>query len=303
MATRTLEDEREKNRTIRLMTCFSCGAKAPIWALLAGIGAMAGFAGDIFVFTIYLGGIACAVIFALFMKLFSKDQYVSPFIMELPSYHLPQFRNVMAHLWEKLKHYVIKASTIIAASLIVIWFLSNFGWAFWNGLVEIEDSMLASIGKVFGYIFYPMGFSWDVAPGNEPAWFYSVASVTGLVAKEVVADTFITIAGGEEAVESLVLATGISVGGLLAFLVFNLLTVPCFAAVATAKAELPKGQLKWTILFWLGTSYTVALMVRLAFDFFWTLAIIIPVIALIFVGAYLWYRRACKKEELKTLGA
>ena len=92
-----MEDSKEKNRTIRLMTCFSCGAKAPIWALLAAIGSMVGAAGDLFVFSIYLGGIACAIIFALFMKLFSKDQYVSPFIMELPAYHLPQFRNVMKH--------------------------------------------------------------------------------------------------------------------------------------------------------------------------------------------------------------
>ena len=90
MATRTLEDTREKNRTIRLMTCFSCGAKAPIWTMLAAVGALAGMDGGLFLFIIYLGGIACAIIFALFMKLFSKDQYVSPFIMELPSYHLPK---------------------------------------------------------------------------------------------------------------------------------------------------------------------------------------------------------------------
>ena len=88
---------------------------------------------------------------------------------------------------------------------------------------------------------------------------------------------------------------------MLAFLIFNLTTVPCFAAVATAKAELPKGQLKWTILFWLGTSYVVSLMVRLAFDYVWTLAIIIPVIVAIFVCAYLWYRHACTKEELAKL--
>ena len=131
----------------------------------------------------------------------------------------------------------------------------------------------------------------------------TLASITGLVAKEVVADTLITISGGEEAVEAMVLGTGISLGGLLAFLVFNLLTVPCFAAVATARAELPKGQLKWTILFWLGTSYTVALMIRLAFDWWWTSFIIVAVIAAIFVLAYLWYRRACKKEQLKALGA
>ena len=107
MATRTIENDVEKNRTIRLMTCFSCGAKAPIWALLAGVASACGYGyGDIFVFTIYIGGIALAVIFAIFMRVFTADKYVSPFIMELPQYHLPQPKNVGAHLWEKLKHYV-----------------------------------------------------------------------------------------------------------------------------------------------------------------------------------------------------
>ena len=262
MATRTLEDTREKNRTIRLMTCFSCGAKAPIWTMLAAVGALAGMDGGLFLFIIYLGGIACAIIFALFMKLFSKDQYVSPFIMELPSYHLPQFRNVMAHLWEKLKHYVIKASTIIAASLIVIWFLSNFGWAFWNGLVEIEDSMLASIGKVFGYIFYPMGFSWDVAPGNEPAWFYSVASVTGLVAKEDVVGTLGTLFHVADAAEDEVGALiNLSGPAVWSYAVFNLFTIPCFAAIAAAHGE-QKGKEFWlTLLWWFAISYGSATLV------------------------------------------
>lgn len=147
-------------------------------------------------------------------------------------------------------------------------------------------------------IFYPLGFGNNL--GGE-YWVMTLASGLGLVAKEVVADAFITVAGGEELVADLVLGTGISLGGLLAFLIFNLTTIPCFAAVATAKGELPKGQLKWTILFWLGTSYVVALFVRLSFDWAWTLAITLPIIILIFVLAYLWYRRACKKEELAKL--
>lgn len=170
MATRTLEDEKEKRRTIRLMTCFSCGAKAPIWTLLAGVGTWAFGFGDVFVFTIYIGGIALAIIYALLLKLFSKDAYVSPFIMELPAYHIPQPKNVLAHLWEKLKHYVIKAATIIAASTIVIWFLKSFSFTFQflllpevndagetEYILHIEDSMLAGIGRVFNYIFYPLG--------------------------------------------------------------------------------------------------------------------------------------------------
>ena len=273
MATRTLEDNKEKRRTIRLMTCFSCGAKAPIWAMLAAVGVLAGFDGGLFLFVIYVGGIACAIIFALFMKLFSKDQYVSPFIMELPAYHIPQARNVLAHLWEKLKHYVIKAATIIAASLIVIWFLSSFGWAFWEGLVDIENSMLAGIGKVFGYLFYPMGFAWDVQAGNEPAWVYSVAAVTGLVAKEDVVATLAALLGTAEEAEDVVgAAIHLSAPAVWSYAVFNLFTIPCFAAIAAAHGEL-KGKEFWltlawwfaisygsaTLVFWVGKLYSVAI--------------------------------------------
>ena len=254
MATRTLEDEREKNRTIRLMTCFSCGAKAPIWALLAGVGAMAGFAGDIFVFTIYLGGIACAIIFALFMKLFSKDQYVSPFIMELPQYHLPQARNVGAHLWEKFKHYLIKAGTIIAACTIVIWFLSNFGWDFWNGLVDIEESILADLGRGLRYFFYPLGCLEGGWTYGSDGWKYVVSTITGLIAKEDVVATMAEL-GLEEGTIALSLA------GVYSFAVYNLFTLPCFAAIGAAHGE-QKGKEFWlTLLWWFAMSYGFALTV------------------------------------------
>ena len=254
MATRTLEDEREKNRTIRLMTCFSCGAKAPIWALLAGVGAMAGFAGDIFVFTIYLGGIACAIIFALFMKLFSKDQYVSPFIMELPAYHLPQARNVGAHLWEKLKHYVIKAGTIIAACTIVIWFLSNFSWAFWQGLVPIEQSILADLGRVLRYFFFPLGCLDGGWTNATDGWKYVVSTLTGLIAKEDVVATMAEL-GLEEG------TIGLSLAGVYSFAVYNLFTIPCFAAIGATHGE-QKGKEFWlTLLWWFAMSYGFALLV------------------------------------------
>ena len=254
MATRTLEDEREKNRTIRLMTCFSCGAKAPIWALLAGVGAMAGFAGDIFVFTIYVGGIACAIIFALFMKLFSKDQYVSPFIMELPAYHLPQARNVGAHLWEKLKHYVIKAGTIIAACTIVIWFLSNFSWAFWQGLVPIEQSILADLGRVLRYFFFPLGCLDGGWTNATDGWKYVVSTLTGLIAKEDVVATMAEL-GLEEG------TIGLSLAGVYSFAVYNLFTIPCFAAIGATHGE-QKGKEFWlTLLWWFAMSYGFALLV------------------------------------------
>ena len=260
MATRTLEDQKEKNRTIRLMTCFSCGAKAPIWAMLASVGVLAGFNGGLFLAIIYLGGIASAVIYALFMKLFSKDTYVSPFIMELPAYHMPQFRNVMAHLWEKLKHYVIKAGTIIAASLVVIWFLSNFSWAFWNGLVDIQDSMLADIGRVLAYFFFPLGFSQNA----EYGWMYSVATITGLVAKEDVVGTLGSLFGmaegaGEAEVGAQLL--GLNAPAVWSFAVFNLFTIPCFAAIATAYGEQSKKEFWLTMLWWFAMSYVASALV------------------------------------------
>ena len=249
MATRTLEDKRERNRVIRLMTCFSCGAKAPIWALIAGIGALAGFAGDIFVFSIYLGGIAAAIIFALFMKLFSKDQYVSPFVMELPAYHAPQARNVGAYLWEKFKHYMIKAATIIAAATIVVWFLSNFNWNLTLGLVDIEQSILADLGRVFAYFYYPLGW----AQGAD-GWKYTVSTITGLIAKEQVVDTMAVL--GLDA--DTVLLTGAQA---YSFAVYNLFTVPCFAAVGAAFGE-QKGKEFWiTMLWWFVMSYAVAALI------------------------------------------
>lgn len=258
MATRTLENEVEKNRTIRLMTCFSCGAKAPIWALLAAVATFAGFGyGDVFVFTIYLGGIALAIILAIFMRVFARDTYVSPFIMELPQYHLPQARNVGAHLWEKLKHYVIKAATIIAASLVVIWALQTFGIE--DGAFRmVEDnanSFIAYLGKGLQYIFYPCGW----AIGND-GWKYTVSSITGLVAKENVVGTMaIFFNGGEE--DTLAEAIHLSASGVYAFAVFNLLTFPCFAAIATAKAEQTRKEFLKTLGFWFGISYVLSAVI------------------------------------------
>ena len=281
MATRTLEDEREKNRTIRLMTCFSCGAKAPIWALLAAVGVYAGFDGGVFVFSIYLLGIAAAIIYALFMKLFSKDQYVSPFIMELPAYHLPQFRNVMAHLWEKLKHYVIKAATIIAACTVVIWFLKSFGWEegqfrflmfeeevldeLGNAVIEdgevvtewvlhIDNSILSYIGRGLSYMYYPLGW----AMGDD-GWKYTVSTFTGLIAKEDVIATMAEL-GLDDTEEGLLAISTLQVEGVYSFALYNLFTLPCFAAIGAAHGE-QKGQEFWlTLLWWFAMSYGASLV-------------------------------------------
>lgn len=270
MATRTLEDEREKNRTIRLITCFSCGAKAPIWALLAAVGTWIGWGGDLFVFSIYLGGIALAVILAIFMTLFSKDQYVSPFIMELPAYHLPQVRNVFVRVWERLKHYVVRAGTVLVAALILIWFLSNFGWAFWNGLVDMEESMLADLGRVFSYVFYPLGW----AQGAD-GWKYSVASLTGLVAKEDVVGTMASLGLVEDTI-------ALDAAGVYAFAAFNLFTLPCFAAIAAAKGEQKGKEFAITMAFWFLLSYGTSLVIYWVgelYIFAWWLGLIVTLLA------------------------
>lgn len=245
MATKTIEDQRERDLTIRLSPFFSCGAKAPIWAMLAAV--VAGrFLGDIFVFSIYIIGILIAILSAILIKAVGKKRDVSPFIMELPAYHVPNSKNLFAHLWEKLKHFLTKASTIIASSIVIIWFLSNFSFQFWNGMVEIKDSMLAMIGRGLQFLFYPLGFA-----SNADGWKYSVAAITGLIAKEDVVATLASL-GLTEATITLTNAQ------IYSFALFNLFTIPCFAAVATAKSESSKKGFIVTIIFWLLSSYIVS---------------------------------------------
>lgn len=235
--------------TIRLSPFFSCGAKAPIWAMLSLVAVLGGLGGGVFVFLIYLLGIVVAIVSALFMKLFSKNYEVPPFIMELPAYHLPQAGNVGAHLWEKLKHYVKKAGTIITAALIVTWFLSSFSWAFWEGMVEIEDSIIASLGKVLQYFFYPCGFS-----QGEDGWRYTVSALLGLVAKEDVVAQMAQFGLTEETLS-------LSVSGIFAFAAYNLFTFPCFAAIAAAKSESSKKGFAFTMLFWFFGSYLLSALI------------------------------------------
>ena len=249
LATKTLEDEKERDVTIRITPFFSCGAKAPIWTLLAAV--VAGrFLGDIFVFSIYLLGIVIAIVAAIIMKVFSKNYDVPPFIMELPQYHAPQFKNLMIHLWEKLKHFVYKAFTIIMASIIVIWFLSNFSWAFWNGMVDdIELSILASLGKIVKYLFYPLG--WAI---GDDGWKYTAATFTGLIAKEDVVGTMAQLG----LIEGTIV---LSNAAIYSFAAYNLFTLPCFAAVSTAKSESSKKGFLVTIAWWLGLSYVVSAII------------------------------------------
>ncbi|MGN1234823.1 MAG: nucleoside recognition domain-containing protein, partial [Christensenellaceae bacterium] len=279
--TRTLADDKERTATIRVIPFFSCGAKLPILTAIAGgILAFFGFGNiDLITYLMYIGGIAAAIIAVIIMRGTTMKGEVPPFIMELPAYHVPGFKNLMLHLWEKCKHFVKKAFTIILASTIVIWFLSSFGWAFWNGMVEdMDQSILASIGKVLQPLFTPLGFG---AQLNSYGWVFAVAVITGLIAKENVVSTFASLAAavmagisvsspeileelevmaeGSEAAWTMIAATGIGVPALLSFIMFNMTTIPCFAACATANAELPKGKFWLTVLFWLLTSYATGI--------------------------------------------
>lgn len=288
MSTKTLEDQKERDLTIRLTPFFSCGAKAPIWAMLAT--AVAGsFLGDVFVFSIYLLGIVVAIISALIMKAFSKSSDVPPFIMELPAYHLPQVKNLLAHLLEKLKHFVYKASTIITASIILIWFLKSFRWNFWSGMLseeEIGESILASLGKVLQYVFYPCGWSM-----GADGWKHTVASITGLIAKEDVVTTMATL-GLEEGTINL------SNAAIYSFAAYNLFTFPCFAALATAKGESSKKGFLVTVLWWLCASYVISLVIYwigVLFQLGWyfgLLAVVALVAVFVVLGKYVVKKRA-----------
>lgn len=278
--TRTLSDDKEKTATIRVIPFFSCGAKLPILLGIAGgIAEVFNFSYvDIITYSMYVVGILTAVISVLLLRNTTLKGDNVPFIMELPNYHLPQFKALMIHLWDKAKHFVQKAFTIILASTIIIWFLSNFGWN-WHMVESIKDSILGSIGQLIQPIFTPLGFG---AQLSSIGWVFAVAAITGLIAKENVIATFITLGAvavaylnsgmvdpaiidaieadedGITATVAMIQATGITWQGCVSFIAFNMLTIPCFAACATAKAELPKGQFKWTLLFWIVTSFVGA---------------------------------------------
>ncbi len=380
--TRTLADEQERIATIRVIPFFSCGAKLPILTAIAGcICQLFGFPNvDLITYSMYVVGIVTAIVTIILMKKTVMRGKSSPFIMELPTYHMPQAKSLMIHLWDKLKGYVKKAFTIILASTIVIWFLQSFtfDWKYieqakptdivsetYDSLLEDDefvaslealegyeesfkeeggyeafsaafeeneedeayiavndtlmqasfeayvvvvndpdyldtgDSILAGFGKLIQPIFTPLGFGKNL---NEKGWVFGVSAVTGLIAKENVIATFAVLAQCSEPVpttveqfEELIVAssdeegvdasitmienTGIKESGrwaaLIAFIVFNMTTIPCFAAVATAKGELEKKRFWSTICFWLVTSYLASLVTFVCLRWYWPIAIVV----------------------------
>jgi len=298
--TRTLQNQNERTTTIRVIPFFSCGAKLPILTAIAGAIALRwGANADLITFSMYLLGITVAIIAIIIMRGTTMKGESQPFIMELPNYHRPSFKSTMHLLWHKLSHFLKKAFTIILASQILVWFLLNFtfDWKFipaHEGVLDVDSSILAGFGKLLQPIFTPLGF------GNQlgsTGWVFIVAAISGLIAKENVISTFGTLAacligsaidveadGGVEAVTAMMTSTGITAAGLIAFIVFNMTTIPCFAAVATAKGESPdKRTYHFTLLFWVIASILAATTVYLIGSWWWTSFIIIAIIALVIV--------------------
>ena len=290
--TRTLADEKEKLATIRVIPFFSCGAKLPILTAVSG-GIIAHFGVgnvDLITYGMYLVGVITALVTVILMRETTLKGDVPPFIMELPSYHAPQFKNLMMLLWDKAKHFIKKAFTIILASTIVIWVISHFDFS-WHYLTDdmMDKSILGGIGQLIQPIFTPLGFGSQL---NSMGWVFAVAAITGLIAKENVVSTLGTLAacvasvivdieadGGVGAVTTMIKSTGITLPALLSFIAFNMTTIPCFATVAAAKGEMAdKKKFTNTLLFWLVTSFIVSSAIYLIGSWPWTAFIYVGVL-------------------------
>jgi ferrous iron transport protein B len=243
MASRTIENERDRRMTIMTTTFIPCGAKTPFIAMIAG----AIFGGSAWVATsAYFLGMASIIVSGIILKktrMFAGDP--APFVMELPAYHWPTLGNVLRSMWERGWSFIKKAGTIILLSTILVWFLSFFGFKDGSFTMlaeeELDQSILAAIGHAICWIFAPLGF------GN---WQATVAAITGLIAKENIVGTLgILYGAGDGSVYATMGASFTQVSGY-AFLAFNLLCAPCFAAMGAIKREM--NNIKW---FWFAIGY------------------------------------------------
>jgi ferrous iron transport protein B len=277
MATRTLTTEKERRLAIILAPFFSCGAKLPIWAAF-GACLFAGAYADLIVFGVYLLGIVIAIVSAIILSATALKGDTPAFIMELPAYHAPRFRNTVAYLWDKLKHYIFKAATVILGAIIVIWFLTNFSFTFRYVPDDSASSMLGTIAHWVRWLFVPLGFGM-----GDTGWMFVVAAFTGLIAKEMVVATMGTFAGMEgdalemEGADLASGAFGAMVAGMaggwqaaIAFMAFNLLSVPCMAAVGAARGEFKSGKKLWfAIGYWMACAYVVSAVLYWGLTYWW----------------------------------
>ena len=298
MATKTIENEKDRRMTIMTTTMIPCGAKLPIIALVFGALAGGDYEATWWVAPVfYFLGLFAIILSCIILKKFRAfSGEVAPFIMELPQYHLPTVKNVLLSMWERVRSYVVKAGTIIFLSTIVIWFLMNFGtYDGQFGLLDtemddyIQYSVMAGLGNAIGWIFAPLGFG---------DWQATVTSVTGLVAKEnVVATVGILTSLGDAGEADPALWAGFaamlagSVPAIIAFCAFNLLCAPCFAAIGTIRRQMESAKWTWFAIGYMTVfAWCVGLMFyqfgglitgELSFNF-WTVVAIVVLGALLF---------------------
>ena len=302
MASRTIENERDRRMTIMTTTFIPCGAKLPIIALIAG--ALFDNAGWVATSAYFIGiaAIICSGIILKKTRMFSGD--VAPFVMELPAYHWPTVGGVLRSMWERGWSFIKKAGTIILLSCVFIWFVSRFGWTNAGGSSfgmlsddTLDGSLLAHIGSAIAWIFTPLGW------GN---WQAAVAAVMGLVAKENVVGTLGILYGFAEVAED-----GVEIWGSLAasfttisaysFLVFNLLCAPCFAAMGAIKREMNNAKWFWfAILYQCGFAYIVSLCIyQLGMLFTAGSFGIGTVVALVLIALFIWMLFRKQKDAAK----
>ena len=297
MASRTIENDRDRKMTVMTTTFIPCGAKLPIIALIAG----ALFDGASWVapsaYFVGIAAIICSGIILKKTKMFAGDP--APFVMELPAYHMPTVGNVLRSMWERGWSFIKKAGTIITLSTIAVWFLSYFGWVdgAFTMLAEdqLDSSILARVGHAIAWIFVPLGF------GN---WQATVASVTGLVAKENIVGTLGILYGGGDGTVYQAMAASFTLVSGYAFMAFNLLCAPCFAAMGAIKREMNNAKWFWfAIGYQCGLAYIVSLCIYQFGILFtgggfglWTVVAVVLLIAFL----YMLFRPYKESKSLKV---
>ncbi len=296
MASRTIENDRDRKMTIMTTTFIPCGAKVPFIAMIAG----AIFSGSAWVATsAYFVGMAAIIVSGIILKktrMFAGDP--APFVMELPAYHMPTLLNVLRSMWERGWSFIKKAGTIILLSTIIVWFTTYFGFVDGRFCMleedQIDSSILAVIGNAIAWLFAPLGW------GN---WQAAVASITGLVAKENIVGTMGILYGGSGTVYGNLAGEFTHITGY-SFLVFNLLCAPCFAAIGAIKREMNNAKWTWfAIGYQCAFAYAIALMVNQFGTLFTGSVHIVGLIFALLVLAFMLYMLFKPYKEANTLTA
>lgn len=307
MATKTIENERDRRMTVMLTTMIPCGAKLPIIALLMGV-LIGGTEGWWIAPFFYFLGLAAVIVSAIMLKKtkpFAGEP--APFVMELPAYHLPALKAYLLHVWERTSAFIKKAGTIIFAACVGVWFLSNFGFAGWEGgngafgflpeMAGVPDdfmdfSLLAAVGGAVAWIFAPLGFG---------SWQAAACTFSALIAKENLVSTFGVLFGLGEVGEGSTLlwatfrqmftvAGTFSLGAMLAFVAFNMLNAPCFAAIGTIRRQMADSKWFWAAIgYQCGFGWVVGLIINQLWALFalgvfgpWTVVALVALAAMVF---------------------